>query len=77
MDEAKKRAQQMRQGSELWDLESFLTQCRKQIDREFDYRYAVLIFVFGNLIRAGKLSEEELQGLSEAKLDTIRRFAAE
>jgi hypothetical protein len=77
MVEAKKRARQMRQPSDLWDLESFLTQCRKQIDREFDYRYSVLILVFGRLIRAGRLSEEELQGLSEDKLDTIRRFAAE
>ena len=30
---------------------------RTGIDREFDYRYSVLILVFGSLIRQGKLSE--------------------
>lgn len=45
-------------------------------DGQFEYRYSVLIFVFGNLIRSGRLSEGDLRGLSEDKLSSIRRFAA-
>jgi hypothetical protein len=72
---AKKRAEKIQQPSDLWDLESYLTQRRTKIDRQFDYRYSVLIFVSGDLIRQGKLSEQELQGLSQDKLASIRHYA--
>lgn len=75
MIEAKKRAEKVRQPSDLWDLERYLTARRTQIDRQFDYRYSVLIFVFGDLIRRGRLNEQELQGLGEEKLASIRRYA--
>ncbi len=74
MIEVKKRVEEFKQPSDLWDLEHYMTECRTQIDRQFDYRYSVLIFVFGNLIRQRRLSELELQGLSEDKLDAIRRY---
>src|SRR6266446_5832041 len=48
--------------SDLWDLEHYLTESRKRIDRTYDYRYSVLTDVFGRLIREGCLSEKELQG---------------
>lgn len=73
--EAKKRAQRIQQPSDLWDLERYLTRRRTEIDREFDYRYSVLISVFGELIRQGRLTEQDLQGLSKDKLDAIRRYA--
>ena len=73
--EAKKRADKIQQPSDLWDLERYLTERRTQIDRQFDYRYSVLIFVFGDLFRRARLSEQELQGLSEDKLASIRRYA--
>lgn len=72
--EAKKRAAKIRQPSDLWELESYLAERRVQIDREYEYKYSVLILVFGNLIREGMLSEQELQGLSQDKLDSIRRM---
>lgn len=74
MIEAKKRAEGIQQPSELWDLEGYLTEWRTRIDRQYEYRYSVLPFVFGNLIRKGRLSEHELQGLSEDKLECIRRY---
>jgi hypothetical protein len=74
--EAKERAGMIRQSSDLWELERYLTERRTQIDRQFDYRYSLLIFLFGNLIQQGKLSEKELQGLSDDKLDAIRRYAS-
>jgi len=74
--EAKKRAGMIRQPSDLWGLERYLTERRTQIDRQFDYRYSLLIFLFGNLIQQGKLSENELQGLRVDKLAAIRRYAS-
>ena len=63
------------QPSDLWDLEHYLTESRKRIDRPYDYRYSVLTDVFGRLIREGRLSEKELQGLGEDKLESIRSYA--
>lgn len=43
--EATDRAAKVKQPSELWDLERWLTQRRKDIDRLYDYRYSVLPLV--------------------------------
>jgi hypothetical protein len=65
-------AAQIEQPADLWDLEGYLTQARKEIDRKYDYRYSVLPLVFGKLIREGRLKEEELRGLGNDKLEAIR-----
>ena len=41
---AKEMAGKIEQPAELWDLESYLTQSRKAIDRKYDYRHSVLTF---------------------------------
>ena len=46
IQEVKKMASQIRQSLDLWDLESYLTQRRKKIDRKYDYRYSRLTHVF-------------------------------
>jgi hypothetical protein len=56
-------------------LEHYLTECRKEIDRKYDYRYSQLAHVFGRLLHEGRVSEEELRGLREDKLKPIRSFA--
>jgi hypothetical protein len=63
IQEAKKMASQIQQSSDLWDLESYLTQRRKEIDRKYDYRYSQLTQVFGRLLHEGRLGEEDLCGL--------------
>jgi hypothetical protein len=75
MQEAKEIAGQIKQPAELWDLQEYLTQRRKEIDRKYDYRYSHLTQVFGRLLHETRLSEEELRGFSEDKLNTIRSFA--
>ena len=72
---AKEMAGKIEQPADLWDLEPYLTQTRKEIDRKYDYRYSVLTDVFGKLVREGRLSEEELLGLGEDKLESIRSYA--
>ena len=68
-------ASQIMQSSDLWDLEHYLTQRRKEIDRKYDYRYSELTHVFGRLLRENRIGEEELHGLREDKLKAIHSFA--
>jgi hypothetical protein len=68
-------ASQIQQLSDLWDLESYLTQRRKEIDGKYDYRYSRLTHVFGKLLHEGRLREEELRGLREDKRKSIRSIA--
>jgi hypothetical protein len=68
-------ANEIQQSSDLWDLEHYLTQRRKEIDRKYDYRYSQLTQVFGRLLYEKRLREEELRGLREDKLKPIRSFA--
>ena len=75
IQEAKKMAGQIQQSSDLWDLEHYLTERRKEIDRKYDYRYSQLTHVFGRLLYEKRLCEEELRGLHEDKLKPIRSFA--
>src|SRR5712691_945131 len=73
--EAKEMAAKIKQVSDMWELESYLTQRRRAIDRQYDYRYSVLPEVFGNLIGKGRLREEDLRGLGDDKLDYIQAYA--
>jgi len=73
--ETKKMASQIQQSSDLWDLEHYLTERRKEIDRKYDYRYSQLTHVLGRLLYEKRLREDELRGLREDKLKPIRSFA--
>ena len=71
----RRSAARIREVPELWDLEHWLGEQRRRIDRDFDYRYSVLPVVFATLLRARQISEEDLCGLSPDKLDAIRHIA--
>jgi hypothetical protein len=75
IQEAKKMASQIQQSSDLWDLEHYLTERRKEINRKYDYRYSRLTHIFGRLLYEKRLREDELSGLREDKLQPIRSFA--
>ena len=68
-------ASQIQQSSDLWDLEHYLTERRKEINRKYDYRYSQLTHVFGRLLYEKRLHEDELRGLREDKLKPICSFA--
>jgi hypothetical protein len=74
--EAKGRAARIEKPPDLWNLESWLTERRREIDRRYDYRYSILPLVFARLLRDGRLTEDDLRGLDQEKLDLIRRAAA-
>ena len=71
----KQMANDIQESSDLWDLEHYLTQRRKEIDRKYDYRYSRLTDVFGRLLYEGRLKEQELRGLDDDKLKSIRSIA--
>ena len=73
--EAKERAARVHEAAELWELERWLGERRREIDDRFDFRYSVLPIVFSGLLRDGKLSEDDLHGLARDKLDSIRYMA--
>ena len=75
IQEAKKMASQIQQSSDLWDLEHYLTQRRKEIDRKYDFRGSRLTDVLGRLLYENRLGDEDLRGLPEEKMKSIRSFA--
>jgi len=75
IQKTKQMANGIQQSSDLWDLEKYLTQRRKEIDRKYTYRHSELTQVFGRLLHERRLSEQELSGLREDKLTSIRSVA--
>jgi len=68
-------ANQIKEPADIWELEHHLTQRRKEIDRKYDFRSSRLADVLGRLLYENRLSEEDLRGLSEEKMKSIRSFA--
>ena len=75
MRKTKQMANQIKEPADVWELEHYLTERRKEIDRKYDYRYSQLTEVFGRLLYEGRVREEELSGLREDKLKPIRSLA--
>jgi hypothetical protein len=67
MQETKQMASQIKEPSDLWDLERYLTERRKDIDRKYDTRGSRLKDVLGRLLFENRLGEEDLRGLREEK----------
>lgn len=72
MAEFKARAASAATPSDMWAIEDYLRERRRQIDETFDYRYSQLLFVFARLIHDGHLDEAQLSGLSDEKRAIIR-----
>ena len=75
MQEAKQIASQIQQPSDLWDLEHYLTEHRKDINRKYDTRGSRLKDVMGRLLYENRIGEEDLRGLGDEKMKSIRSFA--
>jgi Photoprotection regulator fluorescence recovery protein len=75
MAEAKRRMTKVADPSDLWELEAYLTESRKRVDRIYQYRYSDLLRVFSILMRDGWLKEEDLVGLQPDKIADIKGTA--
>lgn len=60
---------------QMWEVEVYLTQQRREINAKYDYRYTQLLLVFSCLLLEARIKESDLQGLADDKLETIRRGA--
>jgi hypothetical protein len=74
--EFKGRAAAAASPDEMWELERYLSRRRHEIQEKYDYRYSQLILLFARLLREGRISEDQLHGLSEEKLSYIRRIVS-
>ena len=61
--------------SDLWQIHDYLSGQRITVDKTFDYRYSVLLSVFGHLLREGWLTEADLAGLQQDKIEKIKQWA--
>ena len=75
MRQAKQMANQIKEPADVWELERYLTQRRKDIDRKYDFRLSRLTRVLGTLLYEGRVSEEDLRVLREDKMKAIRSAA--
>ncbi len=73
--EAKRRMANVVHPSDLWELERYLTESRKTIDRVYQYRYSDLLRVFAILMRDGWLKEADLVGLQADKIAEVKDSA--
>ncbi|HMV59452.1 MAG TPA: hypothetical protein PLT48_16305 [Nitrospira sp.] len=74
--ELKSRAASAVNPEDMWSIREYLERVQREIDEKYDYRYSQLLAVFGRLLWEGRITEAELSGLSEEKLDYVRRFAS-
>jgi len=75
MQETRKMAIQINEPDDLWALEQYLTERRKDINRKYDPRGSRLKDVLGRLLYENRLGEDDLRGLQEEKMKSIRSFA--
>lgn len=70
-----RKVQKIKSGKDIWDINDFLTERRISIDKKYDYRYSRLIIVFGILLSEKYLTENDLNGLSEEKIEMIKNVS--
>ena len=70
--EVKRRIAKMSDPKDIWRIHDYLSVQRRQTDEKYDYRYSVLLLVFTKLIEDKWLTEAELNGLGEDKLNAIK-----
>ena len=68
----REKAYHIKKPDDIGGLHDFLTEKRKEVDEKYDYRYSVLDFVFGRLIKDGWLDFADLEGLNEEKIERIK-----
>jgi hypothetical protein len=70
--EVKKMVDKISDPKDIWRIHNYLSEQRRQTDEKYDYRYSVLLLVFARLIEDKWLTEADLHGLREDKLQAIR-----
>lgn len=61
---------------DIWRAYDYLSEKRREVDRKYDYRYSVLIGVFGTLLRERWITEKDLSELRPDKVEAIKVIAS-
>lgn len=64
----------LKEANDIWKLYDYLAEKRRELAEKYDYRYSMLMLVLARLINDGFLRLEDLEGLSEDKLDKIKEL---
>lgn len=75
MQQVKQTVNQINEPAQMWELERYLTERRKEIDRKYDFRSSRLTGVFGVLLHERRITEEELRRFGMDKIKVIRSCA--
>lgn len=59
---------------EMWALQRVLARSQREVEEKYDYRYSELIMVFSRLLRDGRITREQIHGLSDEKIAFIERL---
>lgn len=73
--EFKKSAAAVSKPDDLWSLLKRTGRKQEEIDQKYDFRYSQILCVFGRLLREQRITEDDLNGLSEEKLAIIFRIS--
>jgi hypothetical protein len=60
---------------DIWRIHDYLSEQCRETDGKYDYTYSVLTWVFARLLKEGWLTEADLQGLDENKMQRIKFLA--
>jgi len=71
LNKIKEMLSKIKNPKDVWEIDEYLNKERRKIERKYDYRYSVLIIVFGQLFRDGLIEKSDLQGLGQEKIDRI------
>jgi hypothetical protein len=66
----------MEDPKEIWKIYDYLRKNRRDMDSKYDYRYLILIIVFGKLMREGLILDSDIDKFSQDKIDAIKRIAS-
>ena len=66
----------MEDPKEIWKIYDYLRKNRRDMDSKYDYRYLILIIVFGKLMREGLIFDSDIDKFSQDKIDAIKRIAS-
>ena len=66
----------MEDPKEIWKIHDYLRKNRRDMDSKYDYRYLILIIVFGKLMREGLILDSDIDKFSQDKIDAIKRIAS-
>ena len=76
LEHFKQKAAALKRMEDLWALQYAIRDAERDYQQKYDFRYSQLIIVFGRLVREGRISIDELNGLSEEKLKFIGRISS-